>query len=133
MFKNAELVRVLVVDDESMIADTLVTILNMNGFQTSAAYSGKQAVEAAATLKPHILIMDVIMAGMNGIEAAICICKRAPDCKVILFSGQPGAVDLLDRAHADGHRFELLAKPLHPQVIMDHLNAAGRTMAQFRQ
>jgi CheY-like chemotaxis protein len=53
--------RVLVVDDESVIADTLMLILSQKGFEATAAYCGEKAVEAATAFKPDILIMDVFM------------------------------------------------------------------------
>jgi CheY-like chemotaxis protein len=82
------------------------------------------ALEVAGELKPDVLISDVIMTGMTGIEAAIHILEVVPTCRVILFSGQAATADLLERAEAKGHRFELLAKPVHPQVLLDHLTAA---------
>jgi CheY-like chemotaxis protein len=73
--------RVLVVDDERVIADTLVLILSQKGFEATAAYSGEKAVEAATAFRPDILIMDVIMGGMNGIEASLQISAILPLCK----------------------------------------------------
>lgn len=113
--------RVLVVDDERTIADTLVLILNQSGFETSAAYSGEMAVEAAVDVKPDVLISDVVMGAMSGIDAAIRICKSFPSCRVILFSGQAATTDLLQKAKSNGHIFEILTKPVHPQVLLDRL------------
>lgn len=113
--------RVLVVDDEHVIADTLVLILRGCGFETEAAYSGEEAVESAAALKPDVLISDVIMKGINGVEAAIRISDSLPKCRVLLFSGNAGTADLLDKAFAEGHRFEMLNKPVHPRDLLDRL------------
>ena len=63
--------KALVVDDEQVIADTLAIILNQAGFDASAVYTGKGAVEAARQRRPAIIISDVMMPDMNGIEAAI--------------------------------------------------------------
>ena len=60
--------RVLVVDDERVIADTLAIILNQNGFDASAVYTGTAAVDRARETKPDLIISDVIMPDMNGIE-----------------------------------------------------------------
>lgn len=113
--------RVIVVDDEHVIADTLATILNRSGFEASAAYTGSQAVELARAIKPDLIISDVIMPDMNGIEAAILIRGFLPSCKVLLFSGQAATADLLSNARASGHEFEILAKPLHPQDLLAKL------------
>jgi CheY-like chemotaxis protein len=113
--------RVLVVDDERVIADTLSTILNQNGFEASAVYSGISAVDRAREMKPELVISDVIMQDMNGIEAAIRIREILPGCKILLFSGQAATADLLERARAQGHEFEILAKPVHPQDLLAKL------------
>ena len=113
--------RVIVVDDEHVIADTLATILNRAGFNASAAYTGSQAVERARAEKPDLIISDVMMPDMNGIEAAILIREFLPGCKVLLFSGQAATADLLENARARGYEFEILAKPVHPQDLLAKL------------
>lgn len=113
--------RVLVADDERVIADTLAIILNQSGFDATAVYSGERAVELARTLRPNMLISDVIMTDMNGIDAAIQIRSLLPDCKILLFSGQAATADLLEGARARGHEFEILAKPVHPQDLLARL------------
>lgn len=113
--------RVLVVDDERVIADTLSIILNKNGFDASAVYSGTAAVNRAQEIQPELVISDVIMDDMNGIEAAIRIRKLLPRCKILLFSGQAATADLLEKARKEGHEFEILAKPVHPQDLLAKL------------
>ena len=70
-----------------------------------------------------MLISDVIMTDMNGIDAAIQIRKILPKCKILLFSGQAATADLLDRARIQGHEFEILAKPVHPQDLLARLRS----------
>jgi len=113
--------KVLVADDERVIADTLAIILNQSGFEATAVYSGERAVEAAKILKPDMLISDVIMTGMTGIEAAIITRSRLPKCKILLFSGQAATADLLEKAREQGHEFEILAKPVHPTDLLAKL------------
>ncbi len=115
--------KVLVADDERVIADTLAIILNQSGFQATAVYSGEKAVETAKTLRPDMVISDVIMTDLNGIDAAIKIRGMLPDCKILLFSGQAATADLLDRARGQGHEFEILAKPVHPQDLLARLRS----------
>jgi len=75
-------------------------------------------------------ITDVILPGMSGIELAITVKRIFPDCKILLCSGQAAAVDLLDTATSAGHRFTLLAKPVHPQDILNHVaQRIGRSPA----
>jgi CheY-like chemotaxis protein len=113
--------KVLVVDDEQVIADTLAKILDLNGFDASAVYTGTAAVESARSLQPELIISDVIMPDMNGIEAAIRIRAFLPGCKILLFSGQAATADLLETARAQGHEFEILAKPVHPADLLAKL------------
>jgi DNA-binding response OmpR family regulator len=115
--------KVLVADDERVIADTLAIILNQSGFEATAVYTGEKAVEVARTLQPDMLISDVIMTDLNGIDAAIRIREMLPGCKILLFSGQAATADLLDRARNQGHEFEILAKPVHPQDLLARLRS----------
>jgi CheY-like chemotaxis protein len=118
MDSNRPRPKVLVVDDEKVIADTLAIILNQNGYDASAVYSGNSAVERAQEIVPDLVISDVIIPDMNGIEAAIRIRKVLPNTKILLFSGQAATADLLETARAQGHEFEILAKPVHPQDLL---------------
>lgn len=115
--------KVLVVDDERVIADTLAMILNQSGFEAKAVYSGEKAVKLAETFVPDMLITDVIMADLNGIDAAIMIRSLLPGIKILLFSGQAATADLLEKARSQGYEFEILAKPVHPQDLMSRLKA----------
>src|ERR1700722_18941395 len=114
--------KVLVVD-ERVIADTLAMILNQSGFQARAVYSGETALETASSYEPDMLIADVIMADLNGIDAAIQIRALLPKIKILLFSGQAATADLLEKARTQGYEFEILAKPVHPQDLLTKLRA----------
>ena len=115
--------RVLVADDEQVIANTLAIILNQAGFEARAVYSGENAVESLDEFQPNMLISDVIMTGMTGIEAAIKVRAKLPSCKILLFSGQAATADLLEKARAQGHEFEILAKPVHPTDLLAKLRS----------
>jgi CheY-like chemotaxis protein len=123
MHENRVKPKVLVVDDERVIADTLAMILNQSGFDARAVYSGEKAVDLASTFTPDMLITDVIMADLNGIDAAIMIRSILPKIKILLFSGQAATADLLEKARAKGYEFEILAKPVHPQDLLSRLQA----------
>ncbi len=123
METKAKKPKVLVVDDEKVIADTLAIILNKSGFDASAVYTGTGAVERARADRPDLIISDVIMPDMNGIEAAIHIRGFLPQCKILLFSGQAATADLLDKARKQGYDFDVLAKPVHPQDLLAKLGA----------
>jgi CheY-like chemotaxis protein len=110
--------RILVVDDEQLIAQSLRDILLREGFDTVYALSGTEAIELAEQICPDIVISDVIMPGLNGVQTAIRIRSSCPDARILLFSGQAATSDLLERARAEGHDFDLLPKPIHPARLL---------------
>lgn len=118
--RAAELVRpfVVVVDDEGQIASSLVMILETNGYEAEAAHDGESALEICQRKIPDLVLSDVLMPGMNGIELAIGIRQRFRDCHILLFSGQADIADILEDAKSRGHDFELLAKPIHPDNLL---------------
>jgi CheY-like chemotaxis protein len=121
MPENAAKPKVLVADDERVIADTLAMILNKSGFEARAVYSGERALELAKAFAPNMLICDVIMADLNGIDTAIQLRALLPKIKILLFSGQAATADLLEKARVQGYEFEILAKPVHPQDLLNKL------------
>jgi CheY-like chemotaxis protein len=117
----AEKPTILVVDDEHMIADTTAEILNRFGFRAVRVYDGQTALQIAAKLKPEYLLADVLMPLMNGVELAIAISKVLPATKIVLFSGQVGISHILLRGEEQGYVFDLVAKPIHPEKLIEHL------------
>jgi CheY-like chemotaxis protein len=123
---------VLVVDDESAIADTVAEILSRSGYAARAAYDGNEALETALLTPPEVLVTDVVLPGMSGIELAITMKRIFPDCKVLLFSGQAAAADLMADARSAGHHFTLLSKPVHPRDLLTSVAAMlGRRDARL--
>src|SRR5579875_4195034 len=119
--RQSPALRILVVDDERVIADTIVQILNRNGFIAEAAYGGKEAIEKATRNCPDLILSDVLMPEVDGVEAAITIQEQCPDTRIVLFSGQAATVEILARAREQGHTFELLPKPIHPTELIKRL------------
>jgi CheY-like chemotaxis protein len=113
--------RILVVDDEELIAETLREILGRAGFHVVVAHDGWAALEVAAVFKPQYLLTDVLMPRMNGVELAIAVRKMFPETRVLLFSGQAGISEVLLSGQRQGFEFELLPKPLHPLKLIERL------------
>lgn len=119
----------LVVDDERIIADTLVAILRRHGFAAFAAYDGESALEMARVIPPQVLVSDVVMPGMSGVDLAVAVRDTIPDCRVLLFSGQASTVDVLASARNAGYEFALISKPVHPTDLLariSELDIAGQ-------
>jgi CheY-like chemotaxis protein len=125
-------VKIIVVDDEPIIADTLVNILEGEGHDALAVSQGESAVKWAKMIKPDAIISDVVMPGMNGIETAKAILNVLPNCRIILFSGHSASSDLLAKARSEGYLFEVLGKPINPDVLLQKLKSgeAGAVAAR---
>ncbi len=123
--------KVLIVDDEPIIADTLAVILRKAGYQTTTAYNGTEALQKAIELEPDMVITDVMMPDVSGIDTAVQIKAILPQCKVLLFSGQAASADLLAKSRRDGHDFDLLSKPIHPQDLINRLTLVIPGLGKF--
>ena len=125
--------RVFVVDDEDVIASTLAMILRLQGgFQARSFTKPLEALEAARREAPDLLISDVMMPLLSGIELAIQVREYCPDCKVLLFSGQATTASLLENARANGYDFELLLKPVHPSDLLEKIRNLSEPVVPLR-
>jgi CheY-like chemotaxis protein len=118
---------IYVVDDENIIAVTVAAILRKTGFQSLAFTNPIQALDSARLNPPDVLLTDVLMPELSGIELAIQLRAFCPECRILLFSGQAGTSDMLDAARAQGHDFAILAKPIHPTDLLASISALRAT------
>jgi DNA-binding NtrC family response regulator len=114
-----------------VILSTLTLILTMMGFTAFGFSSAEAALTTGSISGPHILITDVGLPGMDGIQLAIEVTAQHPDCGVILLSGQVSTSDLWEDATRNGHTFELLAKPLHPTTLLAALDRYRRPLTNL--
>jgi CheY-like chemotaxis protein len=110
--------QIFVVDDEPVIASTLAAILQMNGFSARFFTSPLEALAAARSKAPDLLVSDVTMPGISGIDLAIRMRAQYPECKILLFSGHPGNLSLIEELRARGYEFHLLLKPVPPAELL---------------
>jgi len=111
---------VLVIDDDRVLADTLSDILRKNGYTPVALYSGEEALELAGRFKPDVVLSDIRMSRLDGIEAAKRIRILHPACRIILFTAHTVSAALVQLIHGLG--FELLQRPLHPERVLTALS-----------
>jgi DNA-binding NtrC family response regulator len=114
--------QVFVVDDKEIIATSLAMILQTSGFDATSFTHPLEALEAGGAKSPDLLISDVMMPELNGIDLAIQMQQIYPGCKVLLFSGQVDTQSLLETARANGNHFELIGKPVHPIALLREIN-----------
>lgn len=113
--------RILVVDDEQNLANTLATILEAKGYQVHVAYDGIQGFDTALSFQPDLILSDVAMPNLDGVEMAIMVRQKLPETKILLISGQAVTVGLLEKARRRGYDFECLAKPIHPTELLEKI------------
>jgi CheY-like chemotaxis protein len=109
---------VFVVDDHGVTASTTAGILELSGYEARSSVNPLEALEAAKTDRPGLVIADVVMPELSGIDFAIRLREQCPACEVLLFSGQAKTGDLLEAACLQGQDFEVLAKPIHPRDLL---------------
>jgi len=78
--------KILVVDDEIEVCKALKEFLSIKGYETFTAQSGKEALSIVAAENPHIVLLDIIMPGMSGIETLEEIKKTAPATGVVMIT-----------------------------------------------
>jgi DNA-binding response OmpR family regulator len=117
--------RILIIDDECVIADTLVAIFSRSGYETRAVYSAESALSLLEREQwfSHLALIDVVLPDMNGIELAIILKAKYPGVRPALFSGQAATGDLLESARLGGHLFDVLAKPVHPSELLARVSS----------
>jgi PleD family two-component response regulator len=122
MVQSSSQLRVFIVDDHDVIASSLAMILQfLGGFHATSFTDPREALRAAQFESPDLLITDVVMPQLSGIDLAIQVLDRCRNCKVLLFSGQTATDSLLKSAQERGYDFELLAKPVHPADLLSKI------------
>ena len=110
--------RIFVVDDETTIANTLALILQSFNYDAVAFTDPLDALYAAEVNCPDLLLTDVMMRQLNGVDLGVQFKTIHPQCRVLLFSGNAKTSEIVENAALKGHSFELLAKPVHPKDLV---------------
>ena len=122
MPKNVGDGAILIVEDEKVVADSLAQVLSSRGYDVRVVYSAEAALQLVAQWSPDLAILDVMLPKMNGIELAVMLKERHAGCHILLFSGQPTVEALMKKAKSEGHEFEIMAKPVHPAVMLEAIS-----------
>ena len=127
MFSPSEALRVLVVDDDIRVADSMATILSARGHEAVPAYSAEAAIRMASRLAPHAVISDIVMGPVSGIELANHIREHYPNCKVLLISGHASASDFGQKLLARSSSLQFATKPVPPDRILEFVASCRAT------
>lgn len=114
-------IKLLLVDDEHIVADTLAIIFTQMGYQCAVAYDGISAIGKAVRIRPQCILMDISLPRLWGTEAAAIILDELPHCRVILYSGASDTDCYYDPLRQRGYQFDTLAAPLSPKILLQKL------------
>ena len=115
---------VLVVDDDPVIADTLVEILNKSGYAAIAAYDGAEALETALLVPPHLVIADATLDGMSGIDVAAELKRTFPAVKVVLLGPERVAMGGPPDIRLEELAMATVQKPVRPALLLETVSAS---------
>ncbi|MGE8243728.1 Transcriptional regulatory protein SrrA [compost metagenome] len=121
--------KILIVDDEKDILDLIAFNLNREGYQVSTAQNGEEAIQVAKQVNPDLIILDVMMPKMDGIEA--CRIMRAmPEFKstfMVFLTARSEEYSEIAGFHVGADDY--IAKPIKPRALMSRINAILRRNA----
>jgi len=118
---------IFVVDDEVNISRSLAMILQHHGYSARSFTDPLEAWEQVRADPPDLLISDVAMPQLTGIDLAIRVKTYCANCKILLFSGQTPTTDVLVEARKQGHIFKVLPKPVHPTDLLREIDQLQET------
>lgn len=116
-------IKILIADDEKDFVDTLSARLEIRDFSVTAVYSGKAAIEMIEKLKFDVIILDVLMPEMDGIETLKLIKEKSPLTPVIMLTGE-ATVDNAIKGMKLG-AFDFLIKPTDTERLAEKINQAN--------
>lgn len=121
--------RVLVVDDDRLVADTLRLIFAVNGFEAQARYSATEGLACARSFVPSLLLCDVTLPDQTGLQLADTINREFPSCQMLMltaYSSNAAMVEL--QAMRMKRPLKLLNKPCRPELLLQEAQALLRPM-----
>jgi DNA-binding NtrC family response regulator len=115
-------IKVLIVDDEVALANTLAQRLQLRDMKVGTAYDGEQALSKVKVDKPDVIVLDLRMPGMHGMEVLQEIKKASPDIQVIVLTGHGTDKDEEEAKRLGG--FDFLKKPADIETLTHKIKTA---------
>ena len=111
--------RVLVVDDDHLVADTLNLVFQANGYECEAVYSAADGLARARTFIPGLLLCDISMPDQNGLQLAEALHHEMPNCKLLMLTAySSNAVKVEQHISRTRRPLKLLSKPCRPELLL---------------
>ena len=117
-----EISKILIVDDEPFMIDMMLLILTELGYEVSTAGNGKEGLRILESVQPDLVITDIVMPDMEGIEFLRALAKERKNLPVIVMSGHAIGMKFLNSAHAFGAK-ATLQKPFTPGQLSEAITA----------
>lgn len=111
--------RVLVIDDDQLVADTLNLIFRANGYESEAVYSAAEGLALARTFDPCLLLCDISMPDQTGLQLAEKVQTEMPGCKLLLLTAYASNVAKVEQHISQFKQpLRLLTKPCRPEILL---------------
>jgi CheY-like chemotaxis protein len=108
--------KILVAEDEPALAQFYVALLSQWNCETVVEHTGTDAIRRAATFRPDVAFLGVVMQDMGGVEAGIKLLEICPEAKIVLVS-ESVPRKTLEHLEAQGYRFETLPAPFSREEL----------------
>lgn len=120
--------RVLVVDDDHLVADTLNLVFQANGYECEAVYSAVDGLARARTFNPCLLLCDISMPEQSGLQLAEALHLELPDCKVLMITAySSNAAKVEQHVTRTRRSLKLLSKPCRPELLLQEAQSLLQT------
>lgn len=120
-------VRILVIDDEQSIIDLVTAYLEKEGFDYRTAMDGQSGLKAMRTYKPDIVVLDIMLPGMDGLEV-LAELRRESDAYVIMLTAKSEETDKIVGLSVGADDY--ITKPFSPRELIARIKAAMRRMRE---
>ena len=114
---------VLVVDDDPTVRQVMSTLLSFDGLEVVTASDGRAALDIAADMRPDVVILDVGLPAMDGLEVCRRLKQRMPDQRVVMVTGMAADQDEVAGVEAGADAY--LRKPFSPIALLDVVGAGS--------
>jgi CheY-like chemotaxis protein len=115
--------RILIIDDDDEVRRLFASLLRRQGFQTTEARDGREGLATHAVARADVVITDIVMPGMEGLETILSLLRATPGLPIIAISGVTNAALYLATAHGLGARVAL-SKPITPGTLLHAVRSA---------
>lgn len=115
-------IKILLVDDEEDFVRTLSERLSLRDLQSQAVFSGEEAMRCVGDAIPDIIVLDLKMPGINGMEVLRRVKQHFPEIQVIILTGHGNDLDETEARQLGA--FDYLRKPVEIELLVERIRAA---------